>query len=94
MAVPAMMLPLASKVLHPYLHMTADEIDKKAPAPLRWLLGSSLGRYVARHHFVHHARKDEDVNFNLLPGGDYLRGKAAAPTAEEVAEMKRIGMLV
>jgi len=94
LALPAMLFPLASKTLHPYLHLTEAQVREKAPVPLRWLLESELGKFITRHHFVHHARKDEDVNFNLLPGGDFVRGVARAPNAEELAEMKRLKMLV
>ena len=91
LAVP--LLPLASKLTHKYMHMSEPEIDQTASTPMRWLLKSSLGKWVTRRHFVHHAR-EEGVNFNLLPGGDILRGKDSAPTPQEMAEMRRLRMNV
>ena len=64
--------------------MTKDEARKKASAPMQKLLDADVVAFISRHHFVHHARKG-GCNFNLLPGGDFLRGQAQAPTAEERA---------
>ena len=46
-------------------------------------------------HFVHHARGKEGVNFNILPLsiGDWLRGKKADATPEEIAEARALGLI-
>ncbi len=87
-----LLAPLASKFLHPYLHMTREEAREEAGPVMRQFLDSRVGKYISRHHFVHHARK-EGCNYNLLPGGDFLRGKARPPDEGELAEMKKIGMI-
>lgn len=87
------LLPIASRVFHRYMHMTEAQIDQQASTPMRWFMKSSIGKWVTRRHFVHHAR-EEGVNFNLLPGGDILRGKDSMPTKEEMAEMRRLKMNV
>ena len=96
MGVAALLMPLSSKVMHPYLHMSEDEMRSKASAPMQALLSSKLGRHITRHHFVHHARQTarEGTNFNItLPIGDALRGTSSEPTAAELAEMERIKLL-
>lgn len=90
---PALLMPLASKVLHPYLHMTREAAMDKAGPTMRWFLDTALARYISRHHFVHHMRENEDVNFNLVPGGDILRGKSRAPNSDELAQMHALRMI-
>ncbi|MCC6806024.1 MAG: hypothetical protein IT381_01260 [Deltaproteobacteria bacterium] len=96
MGVAAVLMPLASKLMHPYLHMSEEEAMSKASGPMRFFLPSKTGRMISRHHFVHHARQTarEGTNFNItLPIGDKLRGTSSEPTAEELAEMERIKMI-
>ena len=91
-AAPALLLPVTSKVLRPYFHMTKEEARAKAGPVMRWFLETPFARYLARRHFVHHAR-EEDVNFNLLPGADVLAGKSRKPNREELRAMKELDII-
>jgi hypothetical protein len=69
--------PLAAAAARLYVHPRLH-----ASRPPRWL--AALARYHAAHH------TDTTRNFNLLPGGDWLRGKVAlkAQGARHVAESR------
>lgn len=84
--------PILSNYVHPYLHMPYEEARAKAPWLLSMLLGTRYVRAVARHHFLHHRYINR--NFNLLLGGDWLRGKVRRANARDLAEMRRIGIRV
>lgn len=88
---PALVVPLAAKILHPYLHMTRSETEEKAGPVMRWFLDTRAGRQIARQHFVHHAR-EEDVNYNLLPGADVMFGKRRDANDEELAIMRELDL--
>ena len=79
---PVTAYPLLSKVIHPYLHMRHDEAVRRASAPLRWLLASGYMRYVWRHHWLHH--RYPRSNFNLLIGGDWIRGVQRSPSDDDL----------
>lgn len=92
-AVPAMLLPpLLSNYAHPYLHMSHREALARAPRWLAWLLATRYFRAMARNHFMHHRYMNS--NFNLLLGGDFLRGAHRRPNSQDLAEMRRIGLRV
>lgn len=82
--------PLLSNFLHPYLHMPHDVALASAPPLIRGLLGTRYMRLVARHHFLHH--RYVQCNFNLLLGGDWIRGVWRNPSEKDVTEMRRIGV--
>lgn len=90
--VPFIVMPLMSQLIHPLLHLSYDEARKAAPALLKPLVATGCFRYLARYHWLHH--RHLDVNFNLMPGGDYLLGRHRAPTRAELAEMAAIGLFV
>ena len=90
-AVPVLSTPLLSIFFHPYLHLSTERAAEVAPLPARWLLKTRFGLWARIMHFVHH--REPRVNFNLLPGGDILLQTFRFPTAREIAEMRRIGLL-
>jgi hypothetical protein len=90
--VPVVIYPLMSKVVHPYLHEPYQEALGKAPAGMRWFLSTRYMKFVWRHHWMHH--RYPRWNFNLLLGGDWLRGKHRSPSAEDRRRMREIGLPV
>ncbi|AUX32159.1 MULTISPECIES: hypothetical protein [Sorangium] len=87
---PMLCPPLFSNYLHPYLHMPHEVAVTKAPPLISWLLRTRYGRAVARNHFMHH--RYMNCNFNLMLGGDILRGVSRRPSHKDIAEMQRIGL--
>lgn len=83
--------PLLSMYLHPLMHQRYEDAIL-AVGVSGWLMKTSLLRWIIRHHWMHH--KYEDVNFNLLPGGDYLLGTHRSPSAADFQEMLRDGIPV
>lgn len=53
-------------------------------------LKTPMSRFT-RHHFMHHV--DDNTNFNLMPGADFLRGKAVKPSVAHQEELRRLGVL-
>lgn len=88
---PAVIFPLFSKEYHRYTHMPAKKALATASPPMRAFLKSPMSRHILRHHFVHHV--DDHVNFNLMPGGDWLRGTLQKPTVGQEEEMRRLKVL-
>jgi hypothetical protein len=89
-AVPVVIYPLMSKVIHPYLHEPYREALRKAPAVIRWALSTRYMKSVWRHHWMHH--RSPQSNFNLLLGGDWFRGKHRSPSAEDERQMSEVGL--
>lgn len=84
--------PLLSKVVHRYLHRPYAEALAIAPPLLRPMLRSSYARFLWRHHWLHH--RHPRCNFNLLLGGDWLRGVHRRPTDEDLTAMRSTGLPV
>jgi hypothetical protein len=84
--------PLLSHFIHRYLHMPHERALKDAPALTAWLLGRGYFRAMARSHYLHH--RYMAFNFNLLLGGDVLRGCHRAPAAADLLEMQRLGLRI
>jgi len=82
--------PLWTLTIHKLLHHDHDTAREMAPWGVKWLVGTGYYRWMMRNHFMHH--NEQSTNFNLIPGGDYLWFKARWATAEEKAEMARLGM--
>ena len=78
--------------LHPYLHRRHSEAVREAPGAIRWLLHTRYIRAAARNHYLHH--KYIRCNYNLLLGGDYLLSQHRAATADDLEEMRRLGVPV
>jgi hypothetical protein len=91
-AVPIVIYPLMSKVVHPYLHRPFREALRKAPPVLRWVLSTDYMKLVYRYHWMHH--KYEECNFNLVLGGDCLRGKHRRLSPADRLEMLKVGLPV
>lgn len=77
---------------HPYLHMNYAEALQKASPLMRPFLYTPYFRRLAQHHFLHH--KYVHCNYNLLFGGDLVWGCHRLPSAEDYAEMHKLGMYV
>ena len=88
--VPLILWPSLAQCVHPYLHMPRETALAEASGPMRAFLRSRYFRALAAHHWLHH--RYEDCNFNLLLGGDMLCGVQRWPSAEDRAEMRRIGL--
>jgi hypothetical protein len=84
-----------SHSIHPYMHMSREEVVKNAPRFVRWIMTSKYGEWVNRHHWIHH--KGGGGNYNLLHiggvGGDSLNGELRNPTLEQVLEMRRLDLI-
>lgn len=82
--------PLFSHFIHPYLHMPHARAVREAPAVTAWLMKRWYFRAMARNHFMHH--RYVASNFNLVLGGDLLRGRWRKPQEKDLAEMRRLGL--
>ena len=92
MLVPAALYPLASKVMHPYLHMPKEEAMQKAGPLARWLLGTRYVEMVSRLHYGHH--KGRGGNFNITaPFGDMLLGELRKPNLKQLLRMRELQMI-
>ncbi|MCC6511824.1 MAG: hypothetical protein IT423_22170 [Pirellulaceae bacterium] len=88
---PIVTTPALSIYIHPYLHLPRHLAHSSAPILVSWILRSAYGDWARRHHYVHH--RQPSVNFNLLPGGDYLFGTYRKATDDELVDMRKIGLL-
>jgi hypothetical protein len=70
-ALPAVLAyPCLPLLVHPYLHLRADEVSTVAGGWATWLLQSLPLRWLAQHHAAHH--RDPRSHHNLLAGGDLI----------------------
>jgi hypothetical protein len=88
--VPMVFVSFMSKYFHPYFHCSFDKAMNTAPFVTRIILDTPVMRRVWRLHYVHH--KFKKFNFNLLLGGDYIRGVLREPSKKELEEMCRLGI--
>ena len=64
-----MMFPLLlSKYIHPLLHKEIKD---------NWFYNSAYIKLIYKTHYIHH--QDDSKNFNLLWGGDWIRGTYLSP---------------
>lgn len=91
-AAPVCLVPLLSSRVHRYLHMSERAALEQAPWPVGLLLRSWYGRRVWRHHWMHH--RHLRCNYNLLLGGDWLRGVHRDPAPADLLRMAAIGIPV
>jgi hypothetical protein len=82
---------LFSHYIHPYLHMPFAEGQRRAPRWLAALLRSRYMRAAYRNHFLHH-RHGGTSNYNLVLGGDWLRGRLRAIDDDDRRAMAAAGM--
>jgi hypothetical protein len=82
--------PLFSHFIHPYLHMPHARAIREAPTATAWLLQRWYFRAMARNHFMHH--RCVASSFNLVLGGDLLRGCWRKPGENDLAEMWHLGL--
>lgn len=90
-ALPALGFQGVVKEYHRYTHMPAQKALETASYPMKLFLQTPLSRYNMRRHFVHHA--EPTTNFNLMPGGDWLRGKSKSASVAQEEELRRLGVL-
>lgn len=83
--------PVLAQFVHPYLHMEQAQISAKAPLIINAFAATPYFRALVAHHWLHH--RYETCNYNLLLGGDRLLGLHRAPTADDLAEMRAIGLM-
>ena len=79
-----------STVVHSYLHMSEEEAMKKCGTAMSFFLRSFLVRHIWRSHYMHHRYRNS--NFNLVPGGDFMRGKYRTPTERDLEMMSELGI--
>lgn len=82
--------PLLSNFIHPYLHMPHQKALAEAPPVTSWLLRTWYFRAMVRNHFMHH--RYVASNFNLLLGGDLLRGRYRKPSQKDLSDMRALGL--
>ena len=90
-AAPTTLYPFFSKEYHRYTHMPADMLKESAPKAMQKFMQTKLSRHIVRHHMGHH--DDDTVNFNLMPGADYLRGVSKKATVAQEEELRRLKVL-
>jgi hypothetical protein len=91
-SIPVAVYPMMSKFAHPYLHMRYDDALRKAPPLLRRFFRTRYMRCVWRNHWMHH--RYPHSNFNLVLGGDWLRGVHRRATEADLERMQAAGMPV
>lgn len=92
-AVAALSLPpLFSNYIHQYLHMPHKQAIEQAPPFIAWLLKTEYFKAVARNHFMHHRYMVS--NFNLVLGGDIIRGVNRKPSEKDIQRMLDVGLPV
>lgn len=75
------LLPLIlTRYLHPLLHL--DPEQHRADSLIHRICRTSIFLYIQRYHFVHH--KYGAVNFNLLPGADWVLQVGKRASSDEV----------
>jgi len=84
--------PLFSYFIHPYLHLPHERAVREAPFLTAWLLKRWYFRAMARNHYMHH--RYIASNFNLVLGGDLLRGRYRRPSSKDLSEMQRLGLRI
>jgi hypothetical protein len=84
--------PLFSHFIHPYLHLPHQLAVSEAPPVTAWLLKRWYFRAMARNHYMHH--RYVAYNFNLVLGGDVLRGCWRKPGEKDLREMQRLGLCI
>lgn len=67
------------------------EALETASFPMKMFLQTELSRFNVRTHFGHH--QDPSVNFNLVPGSDWLCGDYKKETVAQEEEMRRLKLL-
>lgn len=90
--VPMFLPPLLSKLVHPQIHRPYAIARQEATGVVGWLLRTSYGRAVIRHHWLHHRYPGK--NFNLLLGGDWILGVHRRATESDLREMSSLGLPV
>jgi hypothetical protein len=90
--VPVIIYPLMSKWIHPYLHMRYADAIQQAPRHLKWVLRTPYMQGVWRNHWMHH--RYPRFNFNLILGGDWLRGVYRSPSERDLRRMRESGIPV
>jgi hypothetical protein len=81
---------MLAQCIHPYLHMRRDDVIERGSFAIRALAQTGYFKYLARHHWLHH--RYESCNYNLLLGGDHLLGVQRGASAEDLDEMRAIGL--
>lgn len=82
---------LMSKYMHPYIHASREEVQRTAPRLIAWMFRTRYMQKVVCNHFMHH--KYVKCCFNLMLGGDLLRGVYRRPSRADRAEMEELGLL-
>ncbi len=90
-AIPAIGGEYVSNEFHRYTHKPAKEALETASFPMKLFLQSELSRFNVRTHFGHH--QDPSVNFNLVPGSDWVCGDYKKESVAQEEEMRRLKLL-
>jgi len=84
---------LFSHYIHPYMHRPFADGQREAPRWLAAFLRSRYMRMAYRNHFLHH-RFGGTGNFNLVLGGDWLRGRLRRAGDDDRRAMHAAGLPV
>ncbi len=79
-----------TEYIHSYLHKPYTDALAAAPIYLKWFLRTRYFKALSRYHRLHH--KYPDFNFNLLLGGDVLRGKYKRENETDRQEALAMGL--
>lgn len=90
--IPTLLCILLSSVIHPVLHQRYEDALAEAGFMMRLILSLNVTKSIYRAHWMHH--RYLRCNFNLLPGGDFIRGVFRNPSQKDVEMMRVDGIPV
>lgn len=90
--IPFLSWPAIAQYVHPYIHMSTQQVEAEAPRCIRLFSRTPYFRFLAIHHWIHH--RYETCNFNLLLGGDLLLSVQRLPSPEDLRKIEALGMWV
>jgi len=84
-------VPWLSRYVHPLLHKPYEQAVLEAGVWVRPVVNSRYGRWMWKHHWLHHKCPSRNFNLFLFGVGDYLRGVYYSPTKANLDQMKADG---
>ncbi len=69
--IPTLLIGGASKIMHPYLHLSKEMALEQSSGFLRWVLQTRFAEFISAFHHVHH-NGGVGANYNLIPGADFM----------------------
>jgi len=92
---PGLLYAVSSGLFHPWVHLSHQEMEDRAPWWVQRILSTQIGKNVRMDHYIHHSVSCNH-NYNLLPGTRWLSlltGTQKKPEAKHIKKMERIGLV-